>query len=218
MPTAATLAEAYAGVMRDPTYRVRLTQYVCRLLPVQGALCILDIGAGDGSMIRAIADARPDTTAFGVETYLRGTLRQGQVPLIAYDGFTLPFADASIDVVLLINVVHHAADQRRLLDEACRVARHRVIIKDHLQESLLDWARLAFLDIAGNLRFGASATGHYRSRAEWHTLLGSRATWTLEMFDDLAFREGWLARVFPNALEVMMVLECREPAAPPEIT
>jgi SAM-dependent methyltransferase len=54
------------------------------------------------------------------------------------DAFSLPFADASIDVVICSQLLHHffGADATRVLAELDRVARVRVIVSD-LQRNLI---------------------------------------------------------------------------------
>jgi SAM-dependent methyltransferase len=84
-----------------------------------------------------------------------------------YDGKTLPFPDASMDVVLLIDVVHHAEDPVELLKECGRVAKSCVLVKDHICESTFDWLRLAWMDWFGNRPFNIPMTYEYLSRRQW---------------------------------------------------
>ena len=59
-------------------------------------------------------------------------------------------ADASVDAVLLVDVLHHADDPIRLLTEAARVARQAIIIKDHIQAGWFDRQTLRLMDWTGN--------------------------------------------------------------------
>jgi ubiquinone/menaquinone biosynthesis C-methylase UbiE len=158
-------------------------------------------------MAALLAHARPDTVAVGVETFVRPVLRRRSVPLVRYDGVSLPFRDAAFDVALLSNVIHHADSQATLLSEACRVTRRRVVIKDHVSESWLAHAKLAVLDILGNRRFGAATTGEYLSAGEWNALVAGVTGWTARATADLRFRERWMATLFENRLEMMLVLD-----------
>lgn len=125
---------------------------------------VLDIGCGDGTIGRQIADARPDIRIEGVELMARP---ECQIPCRVFDGTTLPVADASYDVCLFVDVLHHTLDPRTLLCEARRVARQYVLIKDHLNGNPLDDLTLRFMDWVGNRPHGVQLTYRYQSRAQW---------------------------------------------------
>ena len=59
-----------------PFYRLKLTEYVSRLLP-QGPCSILDVGAGDGSLGLVFQTFRPATRVVGIEVALRAATRPG---------------------------------------------------------------------------------------------------------------------------------------------
>jgi SAM-dependent methyltransferase len=125
---------------------------------------VLDIGCGDGTIGRLIADARPDLRIEGVELMARP---ECQIPCRVFDGATLPMADATYDVCLFVDVLHHTSDPVPLLREARRVTRDLVVIKDHLNESALDDLTLRFMDWVGNRPHGVRLTYNYQSRAQW---------------------------------------------------
>jgi SAM-dependent methyltransferase len=126
---------------------------------------VLDIGCGDGTIASLIAQQRPDLTIQGVEILPRPGCKIACRP---FDGATLPFADNSVDLCLLIDVLHHTSDVRILLREAARVARSYILLKDHLSENALDHATLRFMDWVGNRPHGVTLTYSYQSRARWN--------------------------------------------------
>lgn len=206
LPDRATLQEFYGKTTAYPYYRLQLTEYITRLLPESGACSVIDVGAGDGYLGAVMQTFRPDTMVVGVETYVRELKRSG-FQLVQFDGRTLPFQNKTFDVALLSNVLHHTGDQLAVLREVCRVTRRRVIIKDHLCRNAFDRWRLAFLDVAGNWRFGASTTGDYLNREQWNAMFASTEHDSVTWLEDLSFRQGALERVFGNRLEVMFALD-----------
>jgi hypothetical protein len=72
-----------------------------------------------------------------------------------------------VDVVMLVDVLHHAADPMLLLREAIRVARRAIIIKDHRRNGLLARATLKFMDRVGNCRHGVALPYNYWSQTQW---------------------------------------------------
>jgi SAM-dependent methyltransferase len=126
---------------------------------------VLDIGCGDGTIASLIAQLRPDISIKGVEVMVRQGCR---VECFPFDGSTLPFPDNSIDVCMLVDVLHHTSDVSVLLREAARVSRTNVLLKDHLSENALDHATLRFMDWVGNRPHGVTLTYNYQSRAQWN--------------------------------------------------
>lgn len=99
----------------------------------------------------------------GIDVLVRETTH---VPVEKYDGLTLPRGDGALDVAMLVDVLHHAEDPRRLLAEAARVARW-VVIKDHLAEGWLAVPRLRLMDYVGNARHGVALRYDYWPRRGW---------------------------------------------------
>jgi hypothetical protein len=211
LPPERELAEYYGHVAAYPYYRLQLTQYIARLLPAEGPCRLIDVGAGDGSLGGVFQRWRPATRVLGVETFLRRRKwRFDAIPLVQFDGARLPFPDASFDCALLSNVLHHVggtAAQLAALREVRRVTRRRIIVKDHRARHALDRAKLAFLDVAGNRRFGASTTGDYQSDRQWKEILDALDPRAVERYGALSFRNGWLERVFGNELEIVFALD-----------
>ncbi len=85
---------------------------------------VLDVGCGTGRFGRALADELGVSVA-GVD--IQDYSEEG-IPVQLYDGLRLPFPDKSFEVVLFAFVLHHLTDQETALREACRVARHRVLV------------------------------------------------------------------------------------------
>jgi SAM-dependent methyltransferase len=156
--------------------RVRaLAGNIAQMIP-DGAATLLDVGCGDGTLARSIMDRRPGLAATGVEIRTRPLTA---IPVQEFDGRILPFGDRSRDVVMLVDVLHHAAEPTLLIREAGRVARKAVMIKDHLTGAWLSQERLRMMDWVGN--FGRGVPLRY-------------AYWSPRQWDD-AFREAGLREV-----------------------
>lgn len=153
--------------------RVRvLTGHLLPLIP-EGSR-VLDVGSGEGQIARAIASQRPDVEIRGIDVLVR---RETHVPVEAFDGENIPFDDASFDVLLFVDVLHHATDPLRLLREALRITRQAIVIKDHRADGFLAVPTLRFMDRLGNARHGVSLPYNYWPQKRWREafdLLGLR--------------------------------------------
>jgi len=89
------------------------------------------------------------------------------VPVDPFDGRTLPAPDRSFDAVMLVDVVHHADDPMRLLEEGVRVSRGALLLKDHTLEGFAAGATLRLMDRVGNARHGVALPYHYWPRRRW---------------------------------------------------
>jgi SAM-dependent methyltransferase len=143
--------------------RVRvLCDRLCGLIPP--AATVLDVGCGDGLVASLIMDRRPDVTITGIDVLVRSDTR---ILVRSFDGHQIPFGDASFDVVMFVDVLHHTADPKSLLREAARVASTGVLIKDHRFDGFLAGLTLRVMDWVGNARFGVALPYNYWPEKAW---------------------------------------------------
>ena len=95
---------------------------------------VLDIGCGMGYALEVLDDDY-DIVSFGCDVVpsIHRIKR-----FVRFDGSNLPFADKSIDVAMLIFVLHHAEDAAELLREAARVATSAVLVVEDTPRTMLD--------------------------------------------------------------------------------
>lgn len=171
--------------------RVRvLTREIARMLPEHGT--VLDVGCGDGLLTSLLAEARPELRFFGLDVLMRSGAR---LPACRFDGRHLPLADASVDAVLFVDVLHHAASIGDLLAEARRVTRGSVVIKDHLLDPPLAGPRLRFMDYVGNARHGVALPYHYLRKVQWMAAFAAAGLTVAQFTSDFALYPrpaGWL--------------------------
>jgi len=201
------VASSLAG--RISLYRWRKPVYQAALLSSLGKLwdrahrSVLDIGGGTGVMAQAVKELFPVEKVVSIDIEDR-FLDHLSIETHTYDGTSLPFADNSFDCLLMLNVLHHVPRESRvaLLKECGRVA-NTIYIKDHLPKVLLDHARLAILDLLGNVPFGGMVQARYIERAEWQAL-AEQVGFKIEEWQCDRYRSGPIAWIFPNSLEVLM--------------
>ena len=86
------------------TRRVRvLAASIADLLPRNAR--VLDIGCGDGRLALQIQALRPDIHIEGLDVFVRA---KTLIPVTQFNGVQLPYPDHSWDVVLFVDVIHHA--------------------------------------------------------------------------------------------------------------
>lgn len=142
-----------------------LRQWIERLLPRQTA-SVLDVGSGDGLLLSLVQTTRPVLTVAGIDILPRP---KTHIPVTFFDGQRIPHGDQSFDAVMIIDVLHHTKDPLALLAEASRVARHCLIIKDHLLEGWLAAERLKFMDFIGNASYGVALPYNFWTAQQWAT-------------------------------------------------
>ena len=155
-----------------------LAARIGKLIP--NAATVLDVGTGDGRIASLLQSRRPDVQVEGLDVLLRN---QTCIPVHWFDGRSIQCNDQSVDVITLIDVLHHSHDATKLMAEAARVARKFVIVKDHLAENALDHATLTFMDWFGNAPHGVALPYNYCSRRAWlerFSAIGLQVT----IFDD----------------------------------
>lgn len=128
---------------------------------------VLDLGAGEGYVGEALRDMTGcDVTLVDVIDIHRVAL-----PFHLYDGYHLPFADGQFETVVASLVLHHCADPLRVLSEAARVCRTRIVVIESVYLSESGKKLLAFLDrLANGVRSDGqiSAPLHFQTEQKWH--------------------------------------------------
>jgi len=109
-------------------------------------------------------DVRPQLSIQGIDVLKRPACA---IPMETYDGQRFPLDDKSVDAVIFMDVLHHTDDPLGLLQEATRVARQSIIVKDHLCENLSAERILAFMDWIGNRSHGVRLPYNYWSSIQW---------------------------------------------------
>ena len=127
---------------------------------------VLDVGCGIGYALQVLEQD------FGCEA-LGCDVVTPPIPLkrfVRFDGNRLPYADKSIDVVLLIFVLHHAEEPKVLLREASRIARRAVVVVEDTPRNRLEqrWGTVHIRSF--NRRHGIPWQGEVRAEGEWRAL------------------------------------------------
>jgi SAM-dependent methyltransferase len=136
------------------------------------ATSLLDIGVGTGLALQHVMQQNPHLTCAGVDIRdLR--LPEVNVPLQVYGGYTLPYAANQFDVSLIFYVLHHCQGPWRLLDEAARATRQKLIIIEEFHHP------------------GADVTSLDLTERESHRALGIPPDLPYRPFDKIEF-EGML--------------------------
>jgi SAM-dependent methyltransferase len=194
----------HEGVVFPRRLRV-LRDRLLEVLPETGS--VLDVGCGDGRLARMLEEARPGLGICGLDVLVRD---KPEIPVERYDGLTLPRGADAVDVILFVDVLHHAEDPRRLLAEASRVAR-TVVLKDHLADRWLSVPRLRLMDYVGNARHGVALRNDYWPRREWDAAFAaaglSARAWN-ERLGLYPFPASW---VFERGLHFVARLERTAP-------
>lgn len=179
----------HAGLIFPRRIRV-LARHIAPLVP-RGAT-VLDVGCGDGLLGRTIRNERPDLALTGMDVLVRP---RTHIPVREFDGLTIPMGDRAVDVILLVDVLHHADNPIRLLTEAARVARQAIIIKDHMQSGWIDRQTLRLMDWTGNAAHGVALPYNYWSAQEW-TLALQRIGAAIEVWNTDLGLYPWPASAF----------------------
>ena len=142
--------------------RVRvLAQHLAALIPPRARL--LDVGCGDGTVDQFIAQQLPGVSIEGIDVLVRPAAK---IPVRPFDGVRIPYADASFDVVMFVDVLHHTDDPLLLLQEAQRVGKI-ILVKDHFRRGFLAGPTLRFMDWVGNAHHGVVLPYNYWSERQW---------------------------------------------------
>ena len=164
---------------------------------------VLDLGAGTGYISRWLRDRT------GVRPTLADVIEYGNrdrtLPFIELDDpFAVPVGDASFDAVMLLFVLHHVAsheDQDRVLDEAVRIARSRVIVLEDTPRTRLELALNKGWDYVLNLRHGVPTPFTFRGAEEWTQAFKER---DLSIVSVETYRPRWpTLMTYPHTLFVL---------------
>ena len=164
---------------------------------------LLDLGAGTGFISRWLRDrvgVRPTLT--DVVSYRN---RERSLEFIALDDpFRVPVADGSFDAVMLLFVFHHVDTfevQERLLDEAVRIARTRLIVLEDTPGSRLDLVFNKGWDWLLNRRHRVPTPFTFRGAEQWTDLFKAR---DLSIVHAETYRPKWPSLMtYPHSLFVL---------------
>ena len=164
---------------------------------------MLDLGAGTGFISRWLKDRTGvDPTLTDVIAYHN---RERSLPFITLDDpFSVPVEDGSFDIVMLLFVFHHIDahdDQERLLDEAVRIAKQRIVVLEDTPETRLDLAFNKAWDWALNRRHRVPCPFTFRRAGDWLDLFKGR---DLSIAHVETYRPTWpTIRTYPHTLFVL---------------
>jgi len=89
---------------------------------------ILEIGSGEGSILKRLSDLDFGQELFSVEISESAvaSIRRRSIPCVQecllFDGYDIPYQDHQFDLAILSHVLEHVEHPRKLLQEAARVA------------------------------------------------------------------------------------------------
>jgi SAM-dependent methyltransferase len=195
------LERIHGGYVCNRRVRV-LSGHLAELIPPHAR--VLDVGSGDGLLAHAIAQRRTDIEMSGIDVLVRS---HTHIPVRQFDGKRIPHEEASFDVVMFVDVLHHSEDSNFLLREAVRVARKALVIKDHILTGFLAGTTLQLMDWVGNRRHGVALPFNYWTEQQWRQALDTLQLKT-NVWNNRLRLYPWPARwVFERSLHFVARLE-----------
>lgn len=183
--------------------RVRvLSRHLSEIIPAHSS--VLDVGCGDGLIAHRVLTLRSDLQLSGIDVFIRP---HTHVPVTYFDGHTLPQNDRSVDCVMFVDVLHHTPDPLRLLQEAARVARKAVILKEHAADGILAGPTLRLMDWVGNARHGVVLPYNYWGKSKWLDTFGKLNLQIGEWRDQLGLYPMPLKLMFERRLHFVTRLD-----------
>lgn len=118
--------------------KVRNVQSLCRHIP---RATVLDVGSGEGSILKRLSDLNFGQDLYSVEISQSAvtTIHQRDIPRLRecqlFDGYHIPYNDRRFDLAIISHVLEHVEYPRQLLNEAARVAKH-VFVEVPLEDTI----------------------------------------------------------------------------------
>jgi SAM-dependent methyltransferase len=169
---------------------------------------VLDIGSGSGALAHQISQFASEQgikhSIEGLEKFARGNEK---IKTTAFDGYNMPYEDNYFDITILADVVHHEEDYMRLLQEAVRVTKRYLIIKDHKAVGILGHQRICLMDWAANNPYGVKCLYRYFSSAEWHSIYTKLGLTIVDELNSMRLYQQPFNLIFGNQLQYFSVLE-----------
>jgi ubiquinone/menaquinone biosynthesis C-methylase UbiE len=123
---------------------------------------ILEIGAGDGSILKKLSELEFGEKLYALEISQSGvdTILSSGIPQLTecllFDGYAAPYGESEFDLAILSHVIEHVEYPRKLLYEAARVAKY-VFIEVPLEDTLRLKKNFVF-DKVGHINFYSPTT------------------------------------------------------------
>lgn len=192
------LSEVYGDYYRDQSVLKKRAisgrqtlSHLQAMLPMPHYHSILDIGAGDGSVLAEMDRIGISDELHAVEISVSGceSIRQKSLPSLCsvkqFDGYTIPATDKCYQLGLAIHVLEHVEHERLFLQEIARVC-EAVYIEVPLELTLTVNRSIKSASPYGHINFYSPAT--------FRNLL---VTTGLDVLD---------FRIFPNSLEYELLM------------
>lgn len=111
---------------------------------------LLDVGCGDLKLAEELVKYNSKLSITGTDVVDFG-YRPSGIKFVKYDGKRLPFPKESFDTALVFHVLHHCDDPYKVLQEAVRVARKRVIVIEPVYRVEVEIPIMRFVDWVYNV-------------------------------------------------------------------
>ncbi|MBC7920079.1 MAG: class I SAM-dependent methyltransferase [Ferruginibacter sp.] len=160
---------------------------------------VLEVGAGDGSLLQLLGQHLADELyALEISDSALQRIRDRRIPQLReaqrFDGYTIPYADQSFDLVVLSHVLEHVEFERKLLRELRRVARYQVIEVPKDYRFGVDRKVAHFLSY-GHINVYTPSSLRFLLRSEGFRILRERiGLYSRATYEHLAFQSGGQSR------------------------
>ncbi len=180
----------------------RLAEALGGLIPAGSK--ILDVGCGDGQIGAKLANSSREISVSGIDVLIRPHC---QIAVTQFDGKKIPFEDASFDLAMFVDVLHHTNDPLALLAEAKRVTRRYVLLKDHFRTGGIGNLTLRAMDWFGNAHHGVVLPYNYLSEPEWNRIYERLGLGVVELKRKLNLYPFLADILFGRGLHFIVLLE-----------
>lgn len=153
-------------VLRDYLLRLAGRRKARQIAPFLEGDRLLDLGAAEGYVSAALEGSGVCCVLLDIGPFARVDL-----PSAVYDGTNVPFEDDAFDTVFISLALHHAADPERVVAEAARVSRGRLVVTESTYT--WEWERrlLSMVDgFANRLRAHAMSGAHESDSPAFRTV------------------------------------------------
>ena len=165
---------------------------------------VLDIGCGNGELSFRIANERHHLFVTGLEVIKN---KDCAIPCRIYNGDKIPLRSNSVDLCLLVDVLHHNTDIPRNIAEAKRVSKRYLIIKDHAYKNLFGLYLLRIMDWVGNKPYGVGLPFNYQKKSQWLNIFKSQGLKVLKFNEHIPVHFVNFDKIFHNKFHFVTLLE-----------